>query len=63
MRRQGYAVGVILVMMDSGELALSLARLAAERIHDIRHLESEALLPELCLNQIDRSSPYGLAVQ
>jgi len=63
MRRQGYAVGVILVMMDSGELALSLARLAAERIHDIRHLESEALLPELCLNQIDRSSPYGLAAR
>ena len=63
MRRHGYAVGVILVMMDSGELALSLARLAVERIHDIRHLESEALLPELCLNQIDRSSPYGLAAQ
>ena len=63
MRRQGYAVGVILVMMDQGELAMSLARLAAERIHDVRHLESEALLPELCLNQIDRSSPYGLAVE
>ena len=41
----------------------ALARLAAERIHDVRHLESEALLPELCLNQIDRSSPYGLAVE
>lgn len=63
MRRQGYAVGVILVMMDQGELALSLARLGAERIHDVRHLESEALLPELCLNQVDRSSPYGLAVE
>ena len=61
MRRQGYAVGVILVMMDSGEQALSLARLAAERIPDVWHLESEALLPELCLNQFDRSSPYSLS--
>ncbi|MBU6295481.1 MAG: DUF58 domain-containing protein [Planctomycetes bacterium] len=63
MRRQGYAVGVILIMMESGELALSLARLAAERIHDVRHLESESRLPELCLNQVDRSAPYGLVAE
>jgi hypothetical protein len=61
MRRQGYAIGVILVMMELGALAQATSRLASERIYDVRHLTGEDRLPELCLNQVDRSSPYSIS--
>lgn len=61
MRRQGYAVGVILVMMEEGALAQAISRLASERIYDVRHLSGEDRLPDLCLNQVDRTSPYSVS--
>ncbi|HXG12079.1 MAG TPA: DUF58 domain-containing protein [Gemmataceae bacterium] len=52
LRRQGYAVSVVLVMFDSGRLERALARLLAEGIRDARHLRDEASLPALCQQQV-----------
>jgi uncharacterized protein (DUF58 family) len=61
LRRRGLAVSVVLVLMDEGPLELAYARLVAEGIRDIRHLSSEAELPDLCRRQVERSAPYDFA--
>jgi uncharacterized protein (DUF58 family) len=57
--RAGLAVTVVLILLDDEPLERAYGRLVAERIRDIRHLKSEAELPELCRRQVDRSSPYA----
>jgi hypothetical protein len=70
LRRQGYAVTVVLVMFDGNRLERALGRLLAEGIRDARHLRDEASLPALCQQQVlgrvvldlgaaDASSPFG----
>jgi uncharacterized protein (DUF58 family) len=61
LRRRGMAVAVILVMMDETNLEQAYARLMAEGIRDLRHLSSEAELPELCRNTVHRLAPYDFA--
>jgi uncharacterized protein (DUF58 family) len=58
LRRRGYAVTVVLVMMDDTALEKAYGRLVAEGIRDMRHLPNEDALPEVCRNQVARSTPY-----
>lgn len=48
LRRQGFAVAVILVLPSEGTVEDMLGRLAAEGIRDVRVLNQEAELPEIC---------------
>jgi hypothetical protein len=63
LRRQGYAVSVVLIAIPENELPTALARLTAERVLDVRHLQTEDQIPLLCGNQVDRSSPYAVSVE
>jgi uncharacterized protein (DUF58 family) len=60
LRRAGLAVTVVLIMLEPNALETCYSRLLAERITDVRHLQSEDELPELCMNQLERSAPYQL---
>jgi uncharacterized protein (DUF58 family) len=62
LRRQGYAVTAILVLPDAADAEEAVSRLMAQGLFDIRTLQNEADLPTLCQRQLERSSPYGLAV-
>jgi uncharacterized protein (DUF58 family) len=62
LRRAGLAVAVVLILLDDALLERAYGRLVSEGIRDIRHLKSEAELPELCRRQVDRSSPYTFIV-
>jgi uncharacterized protein (DUF58 family) len=61
LRRLGLAVTVVLVMLDDEALETAYTRLLSANLRDVRHLKSEATLPDLCRAQIDRSAPYQLA--
>ncbi len=63
MRRRGYAVSVVLIAIPENDLPVALARLTAERLIDVRHLRTEAQIPMLCGNQVDRSSPYAVSTE
>jgi uncharacterized protein (DUF58 family) len=62
LRRNGWAITVVLILLDDEPLERAYGRLVAEGIRDIRHLKEEAELPELCRRQVDRSSPYTFIV-
>ncbi len=62
LRRQGYALTVVLIMVPEDEQEQALGRLLAEGVRDVRHLQDEAGLPELCRRQVAGSSPYALTV-
>lgn len=57
LRRAGYAVTVVLVILPEGEGETAYGRLAAEGVRDVRPLASEAALPELCSSEVNRT-PY-----
>lgn len=70
LRRQGFALTVVLVAFDASRLERAMGRLLAEGIRDVRHLRDEASLPALCqqqvlggsvldLGQVEATSPYG----
>jgi uncharacterized protein (DUF58 family) len=61
LRRQGFAVTVMLVMMDDDGLERAHVHLVTEGIRDLRHLPDEAALPEVCRNQVARCTPYDFA--
>jgi uncharacterized protein (DUF58 family) len=61
LRRQGYAVAVVLVALPQGTVEDAYGRLAAEGIRDVRPLADEAALPELCLAEVNRT-PYTMAL-
>jgi hypothetical protein len=61
LRRQGYAVSVVLVTLPEGEVELAYGRLAAEGIRDVRPLVSEDALPDLCLAEVNRT-PYVITL-
>lgn len=60
LRRQGYAVTVVLVMLDDDALDTAFKRLWAQNLRDVRHLAQAEMLPDLCRANIDRSAPYQL---
>jgi hypothetical protein len=61
LKRQGYAVAVVLVALAEGTVETSYGLLAAEGIRDVRPLANEAALPELCLAEVNRT-PYTMAL-
>ena len=58
---EGYAVTVVLVMIEEETLDDAYKHLLAQNVRDIRHLASEEMLPDLCRSHIDRSASYQLA--
>src|SRR6266446_5109024 len=62
LRRQGYAVSVVLILIDDEDFEQTFGRLMAEGITDIRHLRDEQGLPTLCLHQAMRATPYLISV-
>jgi uncharacterized repeat protein (TIGR01451 family) len=62
LRRRGFAVTAVLVLMDQLPLEKGYGRLVAEGITDVRHLRDEAELPTLCQQQVQRGTPYQLSV-
>jgi hypothetical protein len=62
LRRQGYAVSVVLVALPEGEVETAYGRLAAEGIRDVRPLASEATLPALCQAEVTRT-PYVMSIE
>lgn len=52
LRRQGYAVTVVLVMLDEKAMEEAQHRLLAEGLRDVRPLANEATLPDLCNQQL-----------
>src|SRR5262249_21388106 len=63
LRRSGYAVTVVLVMLDEERLERGYGRLMAEGMLDVRHLRDEAGLSALCQQQVQRTTPYQLQVE
>ena len=63
LRRQGFAVSAVLVMMAPDQLEKSYGRLLAESIMDVRHLASEEGLSELCQQQVRKATPYLLETE
>jgi hypothetical protein len=52
LKREGFAVTAILMVMDFKELEKGHGRLAAEGIRDVRHLVRPEALPTLCQQQV-----------
>jgi uncharacterized protein (DUF58 family) len=62
LRRRGYAVSVVLILIDEEHFEQTFGRLMAEGISDIRHLRDEKGLPTLCQHQAMRATPYLISV-
>ena len=60
LRRRGFAVTVVLVLLDEDALEKGYGRLLAEGVRDVRQLRDEAELPAFCRQSVQRSAPYGL---
>src|SRR5262249_48082962 len=58
LRRQGFAISVVLIALAEDQHETGYGRLLAEGIMDVRHLRDEAGLPDLCRRQV-----YGPAYQ
>src|SRR5438128_1035238 len=63
LRRQGYTVSVVLILIADEQFEQTFGRLMAEGITDIRHLRDEQGLPTLCLHQAMRATPYLISVE
>jgi uncharacterized protein (DUF58 family) len=63
LKRQGYAVSVVLIALDEEQQETAHGRLYAEGIMDVRPLRNEAEIPELCQQQVRRGTPYSLQVE
>jgi uncharacterized repeat protein (TIGR01451 family) len=58
LRRRGFAVTAVLIMLDDVGVERCFGRLLAEGIRDVRHLPNEEALPSLCRHQVENSAPY-----
>jgi len=58
LRRQGYAVTIVLIVIDESALDDAYRHLLGQNLRDIRHLERADMLPDLCRAHIDRNSAY-----
>jgi hypothetical protein len=63
LHRQGFAVAVVLIMLELGPLEQAYGRLLAEGILDVRHLKDEAGLPTLCQQPVRQPTPYSLLTE
>jgi uncharacterized protein (DUF58 family) len=55
LKRQGYAVSVVLLIVPEEELPTAYGKLAAQGIRDVRPLASEQALPDLCMAEVNRT--------
>ena len=62
LQRQGFAVSVVLIMLDDEEMERVYGRLMAEGLRDIRHLTSEEALADLCQSSMHRGNPYSMVM-
>ena len=62
LRRRGFAVTVVLILIEEGGVEAAYGRLLAEGIRDVRHLPGEAELPELC-RKVRHVTPYGVQAE
>jgi uncharacterized repeat protein (TIGR01451 family) len=62
LKRQGFAVTVVLVLLPEGQVEDAQGRLLAEGVRDVRLLKDEAELPTLCQQQVLLTTPYSVAV-
>ena len=60
LQRQGFAVSVVLIMLDDEKMERAYGRLMAEGLRDIRHLTTEAALADLCQSSMHRGNPYSM---
>jgi hypothetical protein len=63
LRRQGYAVTAVLILLDPDNLEKGYGRLVAEGVRDVRHIRDEAELPMLCQQQVEHAAPYLLITE
>jgi uncharacterized protein (DUF58 family) len=63
LRRQGLAISVVLIALPEESFEKGYGRLRAEGIMDIRHLQNEAGLPDLCQQQVRRAAMYDVQVE
>lgn len=56
LRRQGYAVTVVLIILNEEALDRAYQRLWAQQVRDVRHLAREEMLSDLCRSQVERSA-------
>lgn len=63
LRRRGFAVAVVLVLLDGDELEKGYGRLLAEGIGDVRHVTSEQQLSLLCQQHVRHATPYQLLTE
>jgi uncharacterized protein (DUF58 family) len=61
--RRGLAVAAILIQPDEDQLPQAHGRLLAEGIRDVRVLHNLAELPTICQKQVERTTPYQVAVE
>ncbi len=61
--RNGFAVSVVLVMMEPTQLEKAYGRLLAEKIRDVRHVNSEQALADLCSSSMHRGNPYSMMLE
>lgn len=59
-KKRGRAVSVILVVVDDAQRERSITNLVGVRIMDFKIIAKEADIPQMCLNEVDRSAPYFL---
>jgi uncharacterized protein (DUF58 family) len=63
LKRQGWAVTVVLIVLVEGELEKAHGRLLAEGLRDVRHLPGEEHLAALCSQQVQATTPYQLELE
>jgi hypothetical protein len=63
LQRQGFAVSVVLVMIDKENIEKAFGRLMAEGVRDVRHLVSEQALADLCSQSLHRGNPYSVMLE
>lgn len=61
--RQGFAVSVVLIQMEPEKLERAYGRLLAERLRDVRHINSEQALAQLCSSSMHRGNPYSMIME
>jgi uncharacterized protein (DUF58 family) len=60
LKRHGFAVTAVLIMLDDDRFEKAYGRLMAEGIMDLRHLKDEQELTRLCQQQVHLATPYKL---
>jgi uncharacterized protein (DUF58 family) len=63
LRRQGFAITAILVVLAPNTLEKAHGRLLAEGIRDVRHLAREDALPSLCRQQVMGRGQFASAME